>query len=435
MFRQRREQFLQQIRPGVAILPSAPVPLKSNDVDHEYHQDPDLYYLTGYEEPDSAAVFAPGRPEGEFLLFVRPRNRQEEIWNGRRAGTEGALSAFGAAESFPITDLAAKLPDLLMSAPRVFYRVGQRADMDRVMIAALEEVRRRGRKGGVPPADIVDPGRLLHESRLIKSAEEVALLRRACDITCEAHLAAMRACRPGVFEYELEAEIEAVFRRGGASGPGYPSIVGAGENATILHYIANSSAVRSGDLVLIDAGCEYRYYNADVTRTFPASGRFTREQRALYDLVLDAQTAAIAEVRPGAPYENAHNRAVRILTEGLISLGLLEGDADGIIERGEFKRFYPHGTGHWLGLDVHDAGLYKQGETSRPLVPGMILTVEPGLYVQPDDTGVPEAYRGLGVRIEDDVLVTASGCEILTDGVPRRAAEIESLVGPGVGAV
>jgi Xaa-Pro aminopeptidase len=429
MFESRREEFLKAIRPGVAILPSPPAPVKSNDVEHEYHQDSDLYYLTGFEEPGTVAVFLPGHAEHPFVLFVRPRDRELEIWNGRRAGPEGAVRDFGAKAAFPIDQLVAKLPELILNSSRIYYRMGRDPEMDRVVLGAMDEARRRTRKGGTPPGEIVDPTSLLHESRLLKSAEEIALLRKACEITCEAHTAAMRICRPGVHEYELEAEIEAVFRRRGSAGPGYPSIVGRGANATILHYIANTDRVGERDLVLVDAGCEWRYYNADVTRTFPASGRFSREQRELYDLVLEAQLAAIAEVRPGVPYENMHKTAVRVLSEGFVKLGLLSGDPGEIVETERFRRFYPHGTGHWLGLDVHDAGLYKLGDVSRPLAAGMVLTVEPGIYVQPDDLEAPEKYRGLGIRIEDDVLVTASGCDVLTAGAPKTAQEVEAAVG------
>lgn len=435
MFGSRRDQLAAGLEDGVVILPAADAPFKSNDVEHEYHQDPDFWYLTGFGEPGALAVLMPRHETQRFVLFVRPREPEKEIWTGRRAGPEGAVRDFGADAAYPASEFDSRLPGLLVGSNRLYYRLGRNESLDRRVLAALEEARRMTRKNGVAPSEIVDPAVLVHEMRLRKSPEEIALLRRACEISCEAHRAAMSACRPGMSEYQLEAILEYVFRRSGSAGPGYPSIVGGGENATVLHYSTNGAPIAPGDLVLIDAGCEWSYYNADITRTFPASGRFTPPQRAVYELVLKAQQDAIATIRPGVPFETYHDRAVRVLTEGLVQLGLLAGPPDTLIEQEVYKRFYPHGTGHWLGIDVHDAGRYRLDGQSRLLEPGMVLTVEPGLYVRADDKEAPEEYRGIGVRIEDDVLVTDSGHEVLTSALPRSVEELEALVGSGTAPV
>jgi Xaa-Pro aminopeptidase len=431
----RRKRFLEAIGQAAVVLPAAPVRNRSNDVDHEYRQDSDFHYLTGFPEPEAVAVLSNVHPEHRYVLFVRPRDREKETWNGRRAGEEGAVATYGADASFPIDRLDELLPRYVENVPRLYYRLGRDRAFDDRMLGALDKVRAAVRTGVTAPDEIVDPARILHEMRLIKSPEDQHLLREACRISSEAHVAAMRSCRPGMNEHELEAIVEFIFRRSGAAGPGYPSIVGAGANATILHYTENNCIAREGDLVLIDAGCEYQGFNADITRTFPAGGVFSKPQREIYELVLDAQKQAIEEVRPGALFEAYHERAVRVLVEGLLRIGLLQGAADELIASEGYKRFYMHRTGHWLGADVHDVGRYKLNGVSRKLEPGMVLTVEPGLYIAEDDETVPAAYRGIGVRIEDDVLVTAGGREILTAGAPKTITEIEATMSLGAPAL
>jgi Xaa-Pro aminopeptidase len=434
VFEARRKKFMEAIGAGVAVFPSAPVRNRSNDVDFEYRQESDFHYLTGFDEPESVAVLTSLHPEHRFVLFVRPRDKEKEIWNGRRAGPEGAMKRYGADAAYTIDRLDEVLPTYLENAPRLVYRIGHDNDFDTRVSGWLNKVRGAVRRGVSAPGEIVDPAGVLHEMRLIKGPEDLELLRKACAISAQAHIEAMRACRPGMNECELEAVVEYVFRKSGSPAPGYPSIVGAGANATILHYTENDQVVHDGDLVLIDAGCEYGHYNADITRTFPANGTFTRPQRAIYDIVLRAQLAAIDEVHPGAPFTAYHERAVRVLVEGLVDLGLLDGPADEAIANESFKRYYMHRTGHWLGIDVHDVGLYQIAGAPRTLAPGMVLTVEPGLYIAEDDDRAPAEYRGIGVRIEDDILVTASGHENLTDAAPKSVADIEATMAQGAPA-
>ena len=434
MFAARRKRFAEAIGSGVAVFASPAPAVRSNDTEYDYRTDSDILYLSGFEEPETVLVIAPAREGGRTVLFVRPKDPARELWEGRRAGPEGAQRDYGVDAAFPIAELDEKLADMLGNAPALYYRLGRNRAFDDRLFRIFDTVRGRYKKGIHPPTRIVDPAEILHEQRLVKSPEEIALLRRAAEITGEAHTAAMRACRPGMGEWELEALIEFVFRRSGSPAPGYSSIVGSGENATVLHYATNQMRVGEGDLVLVDAGCEWGGYTADVTRTFPASGRFTAPQRTLYELVLDAQKAAIAEIRPGAPSDAFHKRAVRVLTEGMFRLGLLAGNIDEVIENEGYKRFYPHGTGHWLGLDVHDVGRYRTGDAVRTFEPGMVVTVEPGFYVQPDDAAAPAEFRGLGVRIEDDLLVTRDGTEILTSSAPKEVADLERVVGSGLGA-
>jgi len=429
MYASRRDRFANAMGAGVAVFAAPPPSVRSNDTDYDYRTDSDLLYLTGFEEPESVFVVAPQHADHRTILFVRPHDPEREIWEGRRAGPEGATRDYGVDAAFPMEQLDEKLGEILANAQALYYRLGRSRVFDERLLRIMDGLRAKFKKGIHPPTRIVDPGEILHEQRLIKSPEEIGLLRRAAEITCEAHTAAMRSCREGMHEYELEAAIEFVFRRNGSPGPGYSTIVGAGENATVLHYATNQMKIGAGDLVLIDAGCEWAGYTADVTRTFPASGAFTPPQRAIYQLVLDAQRAAIAEIRPGTPCDGFHKAAVRVLTEGMFRLGLLAGDIDEIIENERYKKFYPHGTGHWLGLDVHDVGRYRTGDDVRVFEPGMVVTVEPGLYVQPDDEAAPAEYRGIGVRIEDDLLVTPGGTEVLTNAAPREIADIERIVG------
>lgn len=427
----RREHLLQSIGSGVAVLCAAPELRKSRDTEVRFRQDSDFFYLTGFGEPDAVAVLSPHDPEGRFTLFVRPRDPEREVWNGRRAGIEGALEAFGADAAYPIGELAEHLRELLEPADRIWYELGSRPAMDRLLTELVVGFRRTRPRSGRGPTGIADPGDLLHPMRRVKDPVELERMRVAAEIAAKGHLAAMRVARPGVGEWEMEAALEGVFRRAGARGPAYPSIVGSGPNATVLHYVANERRAREGDLVLIDAGAEWGMYASDITRTFPVSGRFSAPQRALYEVVLAAEEAAVATVRPGVRFAEVHDAAVRTLVDGLLELGLLRGAADSLIEEGSYKRFFMHQTSHWLGLDVHDVGPYREGDESVVLEPGMVLTVEPGIYVAEDADDVPAEFWGIGIRIEDDLVVTEGGHEVLTRGVPVAQEEVEALVGSG----
>ena len=431
MTRPQLAEFMRRMEPGsVAVLPAAREARRSNDTEYRYRQDSDFYYVTGFSEPEAVAVIAPSHPEHKYTLFVRPRDPEREVWDGRRAGVEGARETYGADAAFPVAEFGEKLGDLLNGARSLYYRLGDgNPDLDSKIVRQIARMRAMGRRGVHPPAAIIDPGSILHEMRLVKAVEEVALMRRAAEISAEAHREAMRRARPGMKEYEVEALIEYVFRKSGASGPAYTTIVGAGANATILHYIQNDAELRDGDLLLIDAGAEFETYAADITRTFPVSGRFTDAQRRIYQLVLRAQEECIQMVRPGVTLDEMHRRSVEIITEGMVGLGLLQGDPSKLVEDEEYKKFYMHRLGHYLGMDVHDVGRYHTEEReARPVEPGIVMTVEPGIYVAADAEGVPDEYRGIGVRIEDDVLVTAAGHEILTAAAPKQVEEIEGLM-------
>lgn len=431
MFHARREKFMQAIGSAVAIIPSAPIRNRTHDLDYEYRQDSDFFYLTGFKEPEAVLVLVPNHPEHRVLLFVRPRDPERETWDGRRAGTEGAVRDYGADVAYPITEIDQILPLYLANQKSLYYRFGKDMAFDERVMGWLASVRAKARQGIEAPTVMVDPSELLHEWRLIKEPAEIDLMRKAATIAAEAHTRAMQVARPGMAEYELQAEIEYVFRKRGAMGPSYGSIVGGGDNACILHYVENDAALKDGDLVLIDAGAEYGFYASDITRTFPVSGRFSPAQREIYELVLQAELEAIAQVKPGNPYNAMHDTAVRVLTEGLVRLGILQGNVDELIATEAYRRFYMHRTGHWLGIDVHDVGRYKVNGEWRPLEPGMVLTVEPGLYIAEGSEGVDPKYWGIGIRIEDDVLVTPTGHEVLTHGVPKAIAEIERLMAQG----
>jgi Xaa-Pro aminopeptidase len=427
-FARRRRQLMRMAGDdAILVLPSAPERIRSRDTHYPYRQDSDLWYLTGFPEPEAVLVLVPGRRHGETLLFCRERDPDREAWDGPRAGPEGAVEAYGVDDAYPIDDLDEILPGLLEGRSRVYYHFGRDTEFDLKLIGWLNRVRARVRQGAQPPHEFLELGHLLDELRLFKSRDEIRLMRRAADISMRAHEAAMRAARPGVAEYVLQAELEREFRRHEAE-PAYGSIVGAGSNACVLHYRANNAVARDGDLVLIDAGAEYRGYAADITRTFPVNGRFSKEQRALHDLVCAAQAAALAQARPGVPYEAGHHAAVEVLVDGLLRLGLLKGKAHKLIAAEGHKGYYPHKTGHWLGLDVHDVGEYRIDGESRLLEPGMAYTIEPGLYIRADDTSVPAKWRGIGVRIEDDVVITKAGHEVLTGALARSADEIEALM-------
>ncbi|MCW5804081.1 MAG: Xaa-Pro aminopeptidase [Deltaproteobacteria bacterium] len=426
VFASRREAYLKALGPdAVAIVRSLPERLRNGDAYHPFRQHSDVLYLTGFVEPDATLVLRPGAETEKVVMFVRPRDPEMETWDGKRAGLEGAKERYGADAAYPAAELRTRLGDLICNVDELHYALGLDDDMDLMVAATLARLRKTEKKGKRPPRAVVDPRVHLHELRLHKRPEELRALATASKITTEAHLAAMHAGRPGAFEHELEAVINYTFRRRGGAGPGYATIVGAGENATILHYIANSCAIADGDLVLVDAGCEYDHYTADITRTWPASGTFTPAQRDVYDLVLDTQKTAVALARPGATIDEIHDHCVRRLTEGMIRLGLLAGTVDDRIADAAYKKFYMHGTSHWLGLDVHDVGAYTRGGVARPLEPGMVITVEPGLYVPADAEGVPDRLRGIGIRIEDDVVITAGGHEVLTASCPKEVDDVE----------
>lgn len=427
VFARRREAFMQALGPrAVAVLHSPPEAHRNGDQHFRFRQSSDIYYLTGFAEPDATLVLRPGAAAEQFVLFVRPRDREREVWDGRRAGVEGAVSDFGADVAYPAAELERRLLELVAGAEDLCYGLGYDPAFDAVIARLIADLRLRERRGQRPPRRVVDPRTLLHEMRLRKSPEEVALLRQAAAITAEAHTAAMSAAAPGVGEHELEALIDYTFRRRGGSGPGYGTIVGSGANATILHYVDNDHPLRDGDLVLVDAGCEFQFYTADVTRTFPVSGRFSGPQRRCYELVLAAEEDAIRAARPGVTLDDLHRICVERLTQGMIGLGLLDGPAADRVADEAYKAYYMHRTSHWLGLDVHDAGAYTTADgAARPLEPGMVITIEPGLYIAADAEAAPEALRGIGVRIEDDVLITANGCEVLTSAVPKQVDEVE----------
>jgi Xaa-Pro aminopeptidase len=428
MIRPQLEEFMRRMdQKSVAIIPAAREATRSNDTQYRFRQDSDFYYLTGFEEPEAIAVIAP-RSEHKYILFVRPRDPEQEIWVGRRAGVEGAKSEFGAQESFPIAEFEAKLQDLLDGAEKLYYRLGVNTDLDGAIIKKIAQMRALNRKPIHPPRTVIDPATIVHEMRVLKSPEEVELMQRAADIAAEAHVEAMKAVRPGMKEYEVEALIEQVFRRRGAAGPSYTSIVGAGANATVLHYINNDGQLRDGELLLVDAGAEYKGYASDITRTFPINGRYSKAQREIYDLVLETQMSCVEMVRPGVTHDELKNHSVEMLTEGMVKLGLLKGKPTELIKEEKYKQFYMHGLGHLLGIDVHDVGIYYYDKQSRALEPGVVMTVEPGIYVAPDTKDIPEQYLGIGVRIEDDVLCTANGPRVLTTKVPKQPDEIEALM-------
>jgi Xaa-Pro aminopeptidase len=427
-YARRRKQLMRIIGDdAICIVPAAPERLRNNDSHYPYRQDSDFQYLTGFPEPEAVLALIPGREHGEVILFCRERDREREAWDGARAGAEGAIADYGMDDAFPIGDIDDILPGMIEGRSRVYYHFGRDAEFDVKLIAWVNRVRAQVRTGARAPHEFVALGHILHDLRLYKTREELRVMKRAAKIAAEAHLRAMRATRPGMNEHEIEAELLHTFRKQGAV-PSYEPIVGGGANACVLHYRANNAVLRDGDLLLIDAGAEFDCYASDITRTFPVNGKFSAPQRALYDIVLAAQTAAIAEIRPGKPFIAYHDTAVRTITRGLVELGLLKGSVEKNIADGAYKRFYMHKTGHWLGLDVHDVGDYRIDGEYRELEPGMVVTVEPGLYIPPDAKGVAEKWRGIGIRIEDDIVVTRGAPEILTDGVTRDPDEIEMLM-------
>ena len=428
-FARRRKQLMAMMGANsVAVLPAAKEKTRSRDTEFVFRQDSDFYYLSGFGEPEAVIVLAPGREHGEFVMFCRERDKEKEIWNGYRAGPEGACENYGADDAFPIDDIDEILPGMLEGRDRVYYSMGKDSDFDHQVMSWINSIRAKVRSGATPPGEFLDLDHFLHDMRLYKKAAEAKVMRKAGEISADAHVRAMRFCRPGINEYQLEAEILHEFASRGARSPAYTSIVGGGDNACVLHYVDNNAPLKAGDLVLIDAGCEYEHYAADITRTFPVGGKFSVEQKILYQLVLDMQEAAMAVIKPGSHWNDPHEASVKVLVEGLVEQGLLSGDIDQLIEEEAYKDFYMHRVGHWLGMDVHDVGDYRVGGEWRVLEPGMCMTVEPGLYVARDNEQVDPKWRGIGIRIEDDVLVTKDGYEVLTSGVPKAIDEIEALM-------
>ena len=413
---------------SIAVIAAAPEKIRSKDTHYPYKQSTNLSYLSGFPEPQSVMLLIPGRSQGEVVFFCRDKDLLRETWDGYRQGPAGAVQNFGADDAFPIDDIDDILPGMLEGRDRVYYGIGKDAEFDKHLMEWVNGVRDKRGSDAMPPGEFVDLDHLVNEMRLIKSAAEIKLMRKAGEISARAHRRAMQMSRPGLFEYQLQAEIEHEFMLSGATGPAYTSIVGGGKNGCILHYIENRDKLRSGDLVLIDAGCEYQDYAADISRTFPVNGKFSPEQAAIYDIVLASQVAATELIAPGLEYNLANDATVRVITQGLVDLKILQGEVEDLIARGAHRDFYMHNAGHWLGMDVHDVGDYKIDNHWRIYEPGMALTVEPGIYISPDNANVDEKWRGIAVRIEDDMLVTKTGCENLTSEVPSARNEIEQLM-------
>jgi len=431
-FRRRRSALLELIPEGtIALLPAAPARIRNRDSEYLYRQDSDFYYLTGYNEPDALLVLCPGREHGEVILFCRERDARSELYDGERVGPERAAQMLGVDDAFPINDLDDILPGMLEGRERIYVTLGDYPEFDARLVHFVRGIRGREAGGAVPPTEFVALKHLLHEQRLYKSAAEIRMLKQAVEITCAAHRRAMAACRPGMTELALEAELVHEFMTRGARTPAYTPIVGGGENACVLHYNDNRAVLRKSDLVLIDAGCEYENYAADVTRTFPVGGSFNRSQQALYELVLEANKQAIASCQVGALFNEPHRAALEVMVQGLVDLGLLDGEPGELLETEAYRVFCPHNTSHWLGSDVHDVGDYRVDGAWRPLEPGMVLTIEPGIYIPGSKATehLPARFRGIGVRIEDDVLITARGPEVLSAAAPKEARDVEALVG------
>jgi Xaa-Pro aminopeptidase len=429
-FKQRRDLLAKQIGSNsIAIIATRAEMYRNRDADYKYRADSSFYYLTGFAEPEAVAVietFAEGE-DYSYSLFCRERDREMEIWHGYRAGIDGAIEIYDADEAYAIDLLDEEIIEKLLNKQRLYYRIGQNAEFDARVSQWIQEADGQQRRGGAAPAELIQLDRIVDEMRLKKSAQEIELMQIASNISAEAHIRAMQTVKPNMMEYALEAELNYIFGKNGCV-PAYNSIVGGGENACILHYVENNKPLQDGDLVLIDAACEYEFYASDITRTFPVNGKFSPEQKALYNIVLDAQLAAIDATRIGNHYKYPHKVAVKILTQGLVDLGLLSGNVDELVESEAFRQFFMHGTGHWLGMDVHDVGAYKIGEDWRAYEAGMVVTVEPGLYVAPDDETVDAKWRGIGIRIEDDIVVTENGPLVLTKNVVKTIDDIESLM-------
>ena len=428
-FKKRRKALMQQIGKGnIALIASASNLTRNRDVEFPFRQDSDFYYLTGFNEADSLAVFIPGREQGEYILFCREFDEKKALWEGAHAGLEGATAHYDADDSFPIDDMDEILPGMLENKSKVFYPMGRDSELDHQILEWITHIKKQSRSGVNAPGELVSLEHFLHEMRLFKSAEELKLMRRAAEVSCNAHKRVMQKCQAGMYEYQVEAELVHAFMQEGLRYVAYPSIVAGGKNACVLHYVENKDKLKKGDLLLIDAGVECNHYAADITRTFPVSGKFSLAQKQLYQLVLDAQYAAIEQIQPGVPWNHAHDVSVKVLTQGLVELGLLKGRVSKLIKDETYKQFYMHRIGHWLGMDVHDVGDYKLYNEWRLLEPGMVLTIEPGLYIPENCQTVDAKWRRIGIRIEDDVLVTKQGHEVLTQAVPKEINEIERLM-------
>jgi len=426
IYQQRRLRLLQQMQHGIAVFPTAPEALRNGDAHYPFRFDSHFHYLTGFDEPEAVLVMLAGE-KPQSILFCREKDMEREIWDGFRYGPEAACKMFGFDAAFPIAQLDDKLVELMGNQPALFHPLGAHAVWDDRILALRSRVQAQARSGITAPNEIHDVRMLLNEMRLFKDSTELSIMRRAATISAAAQVRAMRATRPGKMEYEIEAELLHEFRRNGAQGPAYTSIVAGGANACVLHYISNNEKLKDGDLLLIDAACELDGYAADITRTFPVNGKFSAAQKDVYEIVLAAQATAIASARPGSHWNQPHDDALRVLIQGMLDLKLCSGSVESVLETGDFKRFYMHRTGHWLGMDVHDVGNYKLEGEWRDLLPGMALTVEPGMYIRPADN-VPEALWNIGIRIEDDIVITPEGCEVLTHEVPKTVAEIEGLM-------
>ena len=429
-FRERRESLRSMLdEESIAIIPNSFEKVRNRDVSYQFRSDSDFYYLTGFEEPESLAVFIPHRPQGEYILFCRENDSHAETWHGRRVGLTGACSVYGADDSFPYEDLDEILPGLMENKKRIYYPMGRYREFDKKIMNWVTHVGSMGRAGIHAPDQFLSLGQIIHEMRLIKTPNEVKSIEKAIEISIAGHLAAMKKVKPRIKEYQLEAEIIKEFMKGGSRYPAYPSIVGSGRNACILHYTENKDFVEDGDLVLIDAGAELNFYAADITRTFPANGKFSESQKIIYEIVLKAQLAAIDEVKAGNSWNDPHLAAVRVITSGLKDIGILKGPVDELIDREAYMPYFMHKTGHWLGIDVHDVGDYKINGEWRNFQPGMITTVEPGIYISGDDKTVEDRWKNIGVRIEDDVLVTERGNRVLSATLPKTVQGIESIIG------
>jgi len=428
-FSERRSELSKKVLDDSAIIvASSPVKSRISDTDYLYRQDSNFYYLSGYEEPESILLIRPYAKKDNFIIFCRDRDPLKEQWDGFRSGQKGAVKDFGANKSLSISSADSLMPELLEGAKNIYYSMSSPCGLDKRINAWVDQIRLNTRAGAEPPQNLLSLDSIIHEMRLLKSDEEIEVMKQAAEITTEAHIRAMKAVKPGMFEYQLEAEYLYAFNKNGARAPAYNSIVGGGNNACILHYVENNSELKDGDVVLVDAGCEYKYYASDVTRTFPVNGSFTEEQKQIYSVVLEAHKQSMDQLQPGNKWNLAHEKSVEVIVEGLIDLGIIKSSKQEAIDTGEYSKFYMHRIGHWLGMDVHDVGSYKQDGDWRDLEPGMVMTIEPGIYILDSLEGVEDKWKGIGVRIEDDVLVTKKGFEVLTPDIPRSIEEVESTV-------
>jgi len=428
-FKSRRKRLMDMIgSDSIAILPTASITVRNRDVEFPFRPDSDFFYLTGYPEPEAVLVLIPDRKEGESILFCRERDEKMETWHGRRSGLDGAVNVYSVDDAFPIEDMDDILPGLIEGHERIFYNMGSDQNFDQRVLGWINQIRGKVRTGAIAPDEFISLNHFLHEMRLYKSSYEIKLMRQAAKISAKGHMRAMKNCKPGMYEYQLEGELISEFIKNGARYTAYPPIVGSGQNACILHYTNNSDKMIDGDLLLIDSGAEYQCYASDITRTFPINGKFSSAQRDIYNLVLSAQAAALNEIKPGKHWNDPHDAAVRVLTEGMVNLGILKGSPEELIKNKDYTKYYMHRTGHWLGMDVHDVGDYKLDGEWRMLEAGMVMTVEPGLYLPANSQGLSECWQNIGIRIEDDVLVTKDGYDILSKDTPKTIDEIEELM-------